>query len=240
MKYQIHLVILLIFPFFVLAQNNFDPFTTNDEQINSYYHKIDSITNNICIKSNLENLKYSFKYVDNIDNYKNVITTNYWANEIKVNFVFKDENLSYLTTKTFDDFRKDFYQQKKLNVLVYLENEEIKKLLFKTSTPKNTITYYKTKDYITTTIFFKDLERFLIVEYYFENAKLIKTKMRELNSQFQWDKINYFEFYYNDSKIVFRKFYQSLMDGRFGLDREFNENELIKIASEILENIKNK
>lgn len=240
MKKKIHLIILLLFPLFVLAQNNYDPLKTHDEQINSLYHKIDSISNNIYLKYNLDDLKYSHQYIEDINNYKNVITTNYWINDIKVNFAFKDENLSYLTPKKFDDFRRDFYKEKKLNVLVYLDNEQLKKSFFKTSSKKNRITYFKNEDYITTTIFYKNLERFLILEYYFENGKPIKIKIRELNSQFQWDKINYTEFFYDNSEIIFRKLYQSLMDGRFGLDRKFSGDELKKIATETLRKIKNK
>jgi len=237
MKYQLHLIILLIFPLFVLAQHNDS--LSNDELIN-YCKKVDSLSFEIYTKSGLENLKYSYEYLDNINEYKNVITTNYWVNDINVNFVFKDDNLSYITPTQFDKFRRDFYKEKKLNILVYIDNKEFEKHFFKSNTSKNTITYFKSENYITTTLYFKNLERFIIVEYFFEHDKLIKSKIRELNLQFQWDKINYSEFYYYDSKLISRKFYQSLMDGRFGLYRKFSEPELIKMVPEILENIRKK
>jgi Holliday junction resolvase RusA-like endonuclease len=122
--------------------------------------------------------------------------------------------------------------------LVSLENKEINSHFFKAIILDNLTTYYKNKDYLTTTIFFKDEKRFLIFEYYFENKKLVKIKVRELNSEFQWDMINFNEFYYNDNKIVYRKFYQSLMDGQFGLDIKFDDTQLKVMAFKILSDIK--
>jgi hypothetical protein len=235
MKYQLHLIIPLIFPLLVLAQHND---SLSDDKLINYCKKVDSISFEIYTKNGLENLKYSYQYLDNIDEYKNVITTNYWANDINVNFVFKDDNLSYLTPTQFDKFRRDFYKDKKLNILVHIDNEEFEKHFFKSNASKNT--FFKSENYITTTLYFKDLERFIIVEFYFEQDKLIKSKIRELNLQFQWDIVNYSEFYYKNSKLISQKFYQSLMDGRFGLDRKFSEPELIKMVPKLLENIREK
>ena len=235
MKYLVIYIVLFIYPTFVLSQNDKDIYETKTEQINP--QKIDSLCDKIYSQNTLEKLEYSYKYIDDIENYQNVITTNYWANDIKVNFVFENDNLSYLTPSKFDDFRRSFYQEKKLNVLVFLNNKEVKKYFLKTKSTKP-FTFYQTENFITTTIFFDRFDRFLMLDYYFQNNKLIKVNIRELNAEFQWDKINYTEFYYNNSKIVSSNFYQSLMDGRFSLDRKFNDNDLIKISSEILEKIK--
>ncbi|MBC7555749.1 MAG: hypothetical protein H7195_02180 [Chryseobacterium sp.] len=238
MKAQIKFLFLIFSPLFIFGQKNYDSFLTKDKNVNSYYRRVDSISNIIYDNNNLENLKYSFKYVDNIEGYKNVITADYWANDIKVNFIFKDNNLSFVTPKVFDDFRRQFYQEKKLNVLVYLENKEVNSHFFKEIILNNLNTFYQTENYITTTIFFDDVKRFLIFKYYFENKKLIKIKISELNPEFQWDMINFNEFYYNDNKLIYRKFYQSLMDGQFGLDIKFTDKQIKEMAFKILTDIK--
>ncbi|NDV43057.1 hypothetical protein [Flagellimonas sediminis] len=235
MKYLVIFIVLFLLPTFVLSQNEKDVYEAKTEQINP--QKIDSLCYEIYSQNNLENLEYSFKYIDDIEKCENVITTNYWANDIKVNFVFENGNLSYLTPSKFDDFRRSFYQEKILNVLVYLNDKEVKRRFFKAKSSKP-FTFYKTKNFITTTIFFERFDRFLIFDYYFQNDKLIKVSIRELNPEFQWDKINYTDFYYNNSKIVSRNFYQSLMDGRFSLDRKINDEDLIKISTDLLEKIK--
>ena len=237
MKFK--LLLVLLFHLFVFAQKRYDQFKTNDETINSYYHLVDSISNEINLRNNFDKIKFSYEYVDKIDDYKNVITTNYWTKEIYVNFVFKDDNLSYLTPNNFDDFRRRFYQQKKLNVLVNLDDKLFKNHFLKLDSLGRNLSYFKNEEYVKTVLFFKEQNRFLIFEYYFDNEKLIKIKVCELKSDFQWDMINYTEFYYKDTIIVFRKFYQSVMDGQFSLDVHFDENELLDKASEIMKNIEN-
>lgn len=235
MKYSAIYLALFLLPVFVLSQIDKDVYEERTEQINP--QKIDSLCYEIYSQNNLNNLKYSFEYIDDIVNYKNVITTNYWVDDIKVNFVFKNENLSYLTPSKFDEFRRDFYQEKKLNVLIYLSDKEVEKHFFKA---KSSIpfTYYKSKNFITTTIFLDKSDRFMIFDYYFQNQKLIRVSVRELNPQFQDNMINHSHFYYNNSKVVSRDFYQSLMDGRFSLETKFTEEDLIKISTDLLEKIK--
>lgn len=233
------LLLISLFPLLLFAQRGYDRFSTNDELINSYYHSVDSISNDLSNRNDFNNLTFSYRYVNTVDNYKNVITANYWTNGIHVNFVFNGDNLSYLTPDAFDKFRRNFYKEKTLNLLVDLDDKQLKDHFLKISALNKTITCYKNEDYITTTVFFKEKERFLIFEYYLNRGDLMKIKIRETNSEFQWDMINYFEFYYKNSKIVFRKFYQSLMDGQFRLDSKFNENELQENALKILNSIKN-
>jgi hypothetical protein len=106
MNIRIIFLFLIFVPSIIFGQKNYDPFLTKDKNINSYYRKVDSLSNIIYGRNNLENLKYSFKYVDNIEGYKNVITADYWVKDIKVDFIFKDDDLSFVAPKVFDDFRR--------------------------------------------------------------------------------------------------------------------------------------
>jgi len=223
MRKVIIFILILVTPTFCFGQN-LD--TLNSTEIERYLDKID----------------LSFEYADKIDTaiYKNVITTNYWTNDIKVNFFFKDDNLSYLTTEKFDNFRRQFYVERKLNVYVFLKNENaLIKKFHKIYFENKEISYLKLNNFIATTICFPEKERFIQIYYYLNGNKIISVKIEETDLQFQYDSVNITEFYCIDDKFILERDYQTLMDAEFILEKRFTTQELENFTKKLFDKIIN-
>lgn len=130
-------IIILLIPFFGISQSNYYyPYENHAEF--DYLKRTDSIVQKIFKSTNLDIQSPDFQYLKDSTSIKmeNSITTNYGFNS-KVKFIFEDDNLSYMTKERFDRFRRGFYQEKDLIILISVNEKNNLKKHLKTINYKN-------------------------------------------------------------------------------------------------------
>lgn len=237
------LFITLLFPLICFSQDlqnieiDLCPYKNNSEF--DYLKKIDSLTHEIFNNLKFHKIELKFDYlIDTLEIDKlNIITTNYSTNT-KSNFYFKNDNLSYILDYNFDNFRRNFDNEKNLKIFVFLDsknelNEKLQTIGFK----DYKIGILKTGKFISCTFFDKHRDRFLRISYYFENKELIKTEIMELNAQFHRDMKNQYIFYFKKNKEVFYYSSNYITVGGFGIDSKYLKQELFELSNEIIKEI---
>src|SRR5690606_22775624 len=186
----------------------------------NYLRKIDSISDEVFDKIEKDYLDPKFQYIKDslTSDSKNSITTNYWINS-KIKFIFENDNLSYISKNNFDKYRRAFYLDKDLFILLSIDDN------YKYKNNLRTIAYndfnvgiLSLDNFITATFYDDETERFLQFHYFLVDDKVVKIIVKELNAHYNWDIVNYNEFYFKNDKLIFDSFIQFLMDGRFSLE----------------------
>ena len=202
-----------------------------------YLKKIDSISFNLLNNTEKYYLNPNYEYINDtqIVDYKNLIISNYWINS-KVNFVFENDNLSFMSKDNFDKFRRSFYQNKNLSILISVnDNYKYKKNLKKITYRNYNIGILKLENFISATFYDNENERFLQFYYFTYNNQLIKVICKELNAHYNWDLVNNSSYYYKNGELIYSDYYQTLMDGRFSLETRYKDSVLYKLSIELLE-----
>lgn len=208
----------------------------------NYLRKIDSISDEVFGKIEKDYLAPKFQYIEDslTSNSKNSITTNYWINS-QVKFIFENDNLSYISKNNFDKYRRAFYKDKDLFILLSIDDNYKYKNNLRTIAYNNfNVGILSLDNFIAATFYDDETERFLQFYYFLLNDKVVKIIVKELNAHYNWDIVNYNEFYFKENKLIFDSFYQSLMDGRFSLEIKYDTNYLIDLSKDIYNIITNK
>jgi hypothetical protein len=201
-----------------------------------YLKKTDSLSSVILDSMKWNDVKLNFKYqTDSLScHWANSITTNYWVKS-KVKFCFNNNNLAHISSEKFDEFRRDFYKEKNLNILVYLDEvDSLNQYLKVINLGDCKIGVLEKNNFISAIFFDKNNDRFLRFYFYYQNGILIKTTIKELNNTYSWDMINYYDFYFKNDILLYNDFSQSLMDGQFGLNSKYDREYLFKLSKRIL------
>lgn len=77
------------------------------------------------------------------------------------------------------------------------------------------------------------------MHYFFVENDIVKILIEELNPQFNWDMVNYNEFYFKNNQLVFKSYYQTLVHGQFELESKYESQFLLNLSSDLIKIIKN-